>query len=59
MSEASPIYHIVLRVRPTPTHSRYWEVQFGYLHVWLPAVSPDDAADKISVLMKALPYDTP
>ena len=29
------LYRVALKVRPTPAHPLYWQIQFGYLLVWL------------------------
>lgn len=35
----------------------YWDLQFGYLQVWIYADSPDDAADRVWHIVEQLPYE--
>lgn len=55
--EAMDLYRVVVKVRPTPRHPLYWDVQFGHLLVCLPAESPADAVRRACSIVDQLPYD--
>ena len=57
METKQKLWTVVLQVRPEPAHPRYFEIQFGYLFVWLFDSSPYAAADRAAAIVKQLPYE--
>jgi hypothetical protein len=51
------LYRVVLKVRPLPQHPMYWDIQFGYLNLWLFAPSAESAGERAVDIAEALPYE--
>lgn len=54
---AHSTFRVIVRVRPATTHAYYWDVEHGYLHVWLFAATADEAASKAAGVLEALPFE--
>jgi hypothetical protein len=52
-----PIYRVCVRVRPTTEHPTYFEIQFGYLLVWIVGKTAEDAGVKAAEVVERLPYE--
>ena len=50
-------HKVVIPVRPTPAHPRYYDIQFGALVIWLFADSIQDASDRAIIITDQLPYE--
>ena len=46
-----------MKVKPSPAHGLFYEMEFGVLHLWLYAESSGDAAKKATAIARELPYD--
>ena len=53
---ALKLFHSRMWVKPTPGHPRYWEVEFGILHIWIYAESTSQAHSFVSHINAILPY---
>jgi len=51
------LYRVALKVRPTPAHPLYWQIQFGYLLVWLLDDSHQAAGRRAAAIVELLPYE--
>jgi len=51
------LYRVTIRVRPSKDHPRFWDVQFGFLHICLFGVDPNDAAGRAVIIAEQLPYE--
>jgi hypothetical protein len=51
------LYRISAKVLPATWHPKFYEWQFGFLSLWLFAISAEDAAEKANVIIEALPFE--
>jgi hypothetical protein len=51
------LYRVALKVRPSTAHPLYWQIQFGYLLVWLLDDSPQVAGERAAAILESLPYE--
>lgn len=51
------MWAVIFGVRPRPAHPRYWELESGFLKLFLFAESRDDAAKRAHEIVRNLPYD--
>lgn len=51
------LYKVLIPVRPTVAHPRYYDFQCGCLMVWLFADSIHDASDRAAIITGQLPYE--
>jgi hypothetical protein len=55
--EPHPLFEVWLRVTPTVNHPRFFDLQSGYLIVWLSAEDKTDAAARACKLVPELPFE--
>jgi hypothetical protein len=55
--ETTSLYRVTLRVRPSKDHPRFWEVQYGYLHICLYSTDQNEAAGRAVIIAEQLPYE--
>lgn len=51
------LFRIIFRVRPTPEHPLFWELQCGLLNIWLFDADPEVAAKRAQGITEQLPYE--
>jgi hypothetical protein len=51
------LYRVSLKVRPSKDHPKFFDVQFGYLHICLFGESRDDAGERAVTIVEQLPYE--
>ena len=51
------VWSTVFKARPSPKHPKYWEIQYGYLAVYLLSDSPQEAVESALKIAALLPYD--
>jgi len=51
------LYRVDLKVRPDKRHPMFWDVEFGYLCLWLFGESPEDAGERAALIVEQLPYE--
>jgi hypothetical protein len=52
------LWTAIFPVRPTPEHPGYWDIQYGYLVIWLFDIDAHNASHRACLILKDLPYDT-
>lgn len=57
LTERAALHCISFKARPLPGHPRYYAFQVGLLSVWLFANSVEDATERASLIVGALPYE--
>lgn len=50
-------YRVIIKVRPASTHPTFYDIQFGYLCVFVSAANPEEAADKAGIIASTLLYE--
>lgn len=55
--EAVKLYKVSIKVRPLPHHPRFWDVQFGYLLVWIFAADAEKAGEAAVGVVAAMPFE--
>ena len=51
------LYRITIKVRPTPKHPAYWDIQFGFLNLFLVDEDADNAVRRALAICGQLPYE--
>ncbi len=51
------LYRVAFKVRPAAQHPKYWEIQFGFLLLYLWAESAEQAGDSAATIVGVLPYE--
>ncbi len=51
------IYRLCYKVRPSPKHPRYYEIQFGFLSLFLLDETSANAQKRASAILDQLPYE--
>jgi hypothetical protein len=46
ITEKTNLYRVTLKVRPSKDHPRFWEIQFGYLHICLFGADQNEVAGR-------------
>jgi hypothetical protein len=57
ITEQTNLYRVTLKVRPTKDHPRFWDVQFGFLHICLFDVDQNEAAGRAVIIAEQLPFE--
>ncbi len=51
------LYRVTFKTRPTKDHPRFFEIQFGYLHIWIYGDGPQDAGERACTIVEQLQYE--
>jgi hypothetical protein len=51
------LYRVTVKVRPSKHHPKFWDVQFGFLHICLFGTDQNDAAGRAVIIAEQLPYE--
>jgi hypothetical protein len=57
ITEKTNLYRVTLKVRPSKDHPRFWEIQFGYLHIFLFGADQNEVAGRAVIIAEQLPYE--
>jgi hypothetical protein len=57
--EAPPrrLFCVSFKVRPSVDHPRFYDWQFGILHLWIFGTDDDDAGERAEIIIQTLPYE--
>lgn len=51
------LFRVSFKVLPSKNHPCFWEIQFGFVQVWIYGESPSDAGDRALTVVEQLPYE--
>lgn len=51
------LFRVTFKVKPSPKHPAYWELQFGYLHLFLFDDHQPRAFERARVIVEQLPFE--
>lgn len=51
------LFKVDFKIRPTVNHPLFFDMQFGFLAVWIFAESVEDANERATAIVEQLPYE--
>lgn len=57
LEDGRALRQIFYKVRPSPDHPLFWAHQCGILSIWLYAATNDDAIERATPILAALPFE--